>query len=167
MIVTRWLGSFFYLHLSIRNKQKYMRLRVQCSVPYTSTHGSAFEHYKNAHLAYCVLGPLEISTNQLFCVHSYYNNSKQYWWIYVFLIVLNDLKWNNKFYHMQHILWSALFTSNGSTHYHIHHKMDERKLNIIRGYTSGRKTSIIIITGYTPDLTIPDDIWSHNFFIYS
>jgi len=34
---------------------------------------------------------------------------------------------------MQHILWSALLTSNGSTPYNIHHKMDERKLTIIRG----------------------------------
>ena len=76
-----------------------------------------------------------LSINQLFCVHSYYNNSKQYWWIYVFLIVLNDLKWNNKFYHMQHILWFALFTSNSSRHYHIHYKMAEWKLTIVRGDT--------------------------------
>ena len=91
------------------------------------------EHVSDARLRNNVLVK-NLSTNQLFCVHSYYNNSKQYWWIYVFLIILNDLKWNNKFYHMQHILWSALFTSNGSTHYHIHHKMDERKLTIIRGW---------------------------------
>jgi len=44
--------------------------------------------------AYIVPNPMlkNLSTNQLFCVHLYYNNSKQYWWDDVFLIVLNDLE---------------------------------------------------------------------------
>ena len=56
----------------------------------TNEHGSVTRLHNNVLVN-------NLSKNQLFCVHSYYNNSKQYWWIDVFLIVLNDLEWNNKF----------------------------------------------------------------------
>ena len=49
---------------------------------------------------------------------------------------------------MQHILWSTLFTSNDSMHYHIHHKMDEQKLTIIRRDTPNGEagTSLFVHT---------------------
>jgi len=61
---------------------------------YISIHGCTCEHEKNPHFVHGPLTPTNtirmlgyattsllknLSTNQLFCVHSYYNNSKQYW----------------------------------------------------------------------------------------
>ena len=59
-----------------------------------------------------------------------------------------------KFFHMQHTLWSSLFTSDIPAHYRIHHKMDERKLTIDRGDAPEGGGGSRTISGHTQVLFI-------------